>query len=163
MATKHVNVERFNVISTRPFQDVVESVEAKIGHPDIIKFTQAIAEAETMEEMHEIVHSAVGKSDLMEFMRLDIGQILRKDKNKRAPQSVRLIVGNPLIMKEMVQFVPDAASYAPVTILIDERSDGVHLSYDCTASFLESYGSAAALGAKELDAKVETLLTEAAR
>lgn len=30
-------------------------------------------------------------------------------------------------MKEMVKTVPDAASYAPVTILVDERADGVHL------------------------------------
>jgi hypothetical protein len=28
--------------------------------------------------------------------------------------SVRLVIGNPLIMKEMVKHVPDAASYAPV-------------------------------------------------
>jgi hypothetical protein len=33
-------------------------------------------------------------------------------------------------MKEMVKNVPDAGSYAPVTVLIDERPDGVHLSYD---------------------------------
>jgi Domain of unknown function DUF302 len=57
----------------------------------------------------------------------------------RASKSVRLVLGNPLIMKEMVAHVPDAASYAPVTVLIDERADGVHLSYDLTASFLAPY------------------------
>jgi hypothetical protein len=31
-------------------------------------------------------------------------------------------------MKEMAKHVPDAGSYAPVTILVDEREDGVHLS-----------------------------------
>ena len=44
-------------------------------------------------------------------------------------------------MKEMAKTVPDAASYAPVTILIDERADGVHLSYDSMASLLAPYGS----------------------
>jgi hypothetical protein len=29
-------------------------------------------------------------------------------------------------MKEMVKHVPDAGSYAPVTVLVDERADGVH-------------------------------------
>jgi hypothetical protein len=67
-------------------------------------------------------------------------------------------------MKKMVEHVPDAGSYAPVTILVDERADGVHLSYDTMASFLETYGNAEALKvARELDAKVEELLTAAAK
>jgi hypothetical protein len=44
-------------------------------------------------------------------------------------------------MKQMLEHVPDAGSYAPVTILIDERSDGIHLSYDRTSSFWASYGN----------------------
>jgi hypothetical protein len=63
----------------------------------------------------------------------------------------------------MAKHVPDAASYAPVTILVDERPDGVHLSYDRMASFLAPYGNAEALKvAKELDAKVEALLASSA-
>ena len=76
---------------------------------------------------------------------------------------LRLVVGNPLIMKEMAKVVPDAASYAPVTILIDERPDGVHISYDSMASLLALYGNRDALDvAKSLDRKVEGLLQEAA-
>jgi hypothetical protein len=33
-------------------------------------------------------------------------------------------------MKKMAKHLPDAGFYAPVTILIDERPDGVHLPYD---------------------------------
>jgi hypothetical protein len=67
-------------------------------------------------------------------------------------------------MKEMTKHVPDTGSYAPVTILIDTRADGVHLSYDRMASFLASYGNAEALKvARDLDSKVEALLTMAAR
>jgi hypothetical protein len=66
-------------------------------------------------------------------------------------------------MREMVKHVPDAGSYAPVTILIYERSDGVHLSYDRIASFHAPYENAAALNvAKDLDAKVEALLASVA-
>ena len=89
---------------------------------------------------------------------------MRKDRGKQAPRSLRLVIGNPLIMKEMVDHVPDAGSYAPVTILIDERTDGVHLSYDRMASFLASYGNADSLKvAQELDAKLEALLAAAAK
>jgi uncharacterized protein (DUF302 family) len=66
-------------------------------------------------------------------------------------------------MSRMVQHVPDAGSYAPVTILIDEREDGVHLSYDRMASLLASYKNREALEvARALDAKVEALLTAVA-
>jgi hypothetical protein len=66
-------------------------------------------------------------------------------------------------MKEMAKHVPDAGSYAPVTILVDERSDGVHLSYDKMASFLAPYENKEALKvAQDLDLKVENLLNQAA-
>jgi hypothetical protein len=66
-------------------------------------------------------------------------------------------------MKQMIEHAPDAGSYAPVTILIDERADGVHLSYDKIASLLAPYGSAEAMKvAQDLDSKVEALLTAAA-
>jgi hypothetical protein len=71
---------------------------------------------------------------------------------------VRLVAGSPLIMKRMVEHVPDAGSYAPVTILIDERTDGVDLSYDRMASFFDPYRNEEALKvARDLDSEVESL------
>ena len=104
----------------------------------------------------------VGASGFMEFVRFDLGEIVRKEQGDKAPQSLRLLIGNPLIMKQMLEPLPDADSYAPVTILIDVRGDGVHLSYDRMASLLSPYGSAAAMKvAQDLDAKVEALLMAA--
>jgi hypothetical protein len=66
-------------------------------------------------------------------------------------------------MKEMAKRVPDAGSYAPVTVLVDERADGVHISYDRMASLLAPYGNPDALSvARDLDAKVEDVLRQAA-
>ena len=63
----------------------------------------------------------------------------------------------------MARLVPNAGSYAPVTVLVDERADGVHLSYDRMASLLAPYGNAEVLNvARDLDAKVENLLRRAA-
>ena len=98
----------------------------------------------------------------MSFVQFDHGGILQKATG-RATRSVRLAVGNPLIMKEMASRVPDAGSYAPITILVDERADGVHLSYDRMASLLAPYNNPDALEvARTLDAKVEDLLRRAA-
>lgn len=43
---------------------------------------------------------------------------------------VRLIMGNPLIMQSMARLVLDAVAYAPVTVVINQRPDGVHLTDD---------------------------------
>ncbi|MBC9983325.1 DUF302 domain-containing protein, partial [Bradyrhizobium sp. INPA_01384B] len=65
--------------------------------------------------------------------------------------------------KDMVKHVPDAGSYAPVTVLVDERADGVHVSYDTMESYLMGYGSSEALAvARDLDTKITNLLRDCA-
>ena len=64
---------------------------------------------------------------------------VRKETGQNTPRIVRLFIGNPLIMKEMTKHVPDAGSYVPVTVLVDECADGVHLSYDKMTSLLAPY------------------------
>jgi len=164
MPTMQVQVRRFSAVSSRPFEEVVRRLSATIGHPDMNAFHKALAAATTVADLEEVVQGAIGSSDLMEFARFDAGEILRKGRGGQGPNILRLVVGNPLIMKEMAKIVPDAAAYAPITILVDERADGVHLSYDSMASLIAPYGSQAALlVARDLDAKIEGLLATAAR
>jgi len=164
MPTREVQVRRISVVSAEPFEEVVRRLTATIGRPNSDAFHKALAAATTPTELEEVVRGAVGASDLMEFARYDSGEVLRKERGgQEGPRMIRLVVGNPLIMKEMAKAVPDAASYAPVTILVDERADGVHLSYDAMASLLAPYESQAASAvASDLDAKVELLLETAA-
>ena len=159
MTTKHVRVQRFSVTSSKSFEEVVARLEAAVGHPDMNEFRRDVASAKTDAELEKVIHQAIGASGFMEFIRFDFGEIVRKARGDEAPQSLRLLIGNPLIMKQMIEHAPDAGSYAPVTILIDTRADGVHLSYDKMASLLAPYGSAAAMKvAQDLDSKVEALL-----
>jgi uncharacterized protein (DUF302 family) len=163
MPTIQISVQRFSVVSRNSFESVVAKLGATIGHPDMKAFTGSVTRAKTYVELEQVVHKAIGTSGLMEFVRFNIGEVLRKESGAETPRILRLVVGNPLIMKQMAVHVPDAGSYAPVTILIDERADGVHLSYDRMASYLAPYGSAEALKvAHDLDSKVEALLTAAA-
>ena len=164
MQVIEVRVRRVSVVSSRPFEETVQRLTATIGRPDMKTFHDALAGATTAVELERVVHAAIGSSDLMEFVRFDAGEVLRKESGGPRAKMLRLVVGNPVIMKEMAKTVPDAASYAPVTILIDERADGVHLSYDSMASLLAPYGSHIPLHvAKDLDAKIEGLLEVAAR
>jgi uncharacterized protein (DUF302 family) len=163
LTTRRIDVQRLTFTSSRSFADVLATLESEIGHPDMGKFKKDLSTAKTEEDLERVVHSAVGPADLMEFSRMNFGEVLEKELGPKAPQNMRLLVGNPLIMKQMVKSVPDAGSYAPVTILVDERADGIHLSYDTMASYLSSYGNADALQvARDLDRKVEVLLTAAA-
>ena len=75
---------------------------------------------------------------------------MQKGKSGDYPKVFRLVIGNPLIMREMVKHVPDAGSYAPVSILINERPDGVHLPYDRMASLLAPYETRKPLGSPRI-------------
>jgi hypothetical protein len=161
-ATRDVAVQRLSLVSAKPFDAVVTTFGSAIGHPDMREFEKDLAAAKSSEELHHVVERAVGKTGIMEFARFDLGLVLAIERGGPV-RSLRFLVGNPVIMSEMARYVPDAGSYAPVTVLIDERTDGVHLSYDKMASFLTPYGNAEALKvAKDLDSKVENLLKAAA-
>jgi len=163
MTIRQIAVERFSLVSSKPFAEVVASVEAAIGHPDMREFGSNVAAAASWQDLENVIHGFIGPSGFMEFTRFNMGQILSKQHGAAAPRILRIVLGNPLIMKQMAEHVQDAASYAPVTILIDERPDGVHISYDRMASYLAPYANlAASKVARELDAKVEALLALAA-
>jgi uncharacterized protein (DUF302 family) len=162
-STKRINVDRVTVTSQKSLHEVLSKIDAAVGHPNIQEFWTRMGVAKTNLEMECVVQSAIGPSGFMEFARFDHGGVVHKGKTGDHPKVFRLVIGNPLIMREMVKHVPDAGSYAPVTILIDERSDGVHISYDRMSSFLAPYENAEAMKvARDLDAKVERLLSSAA-
>ena len=163
MTIRKVETERFSVISPKPFEAVVAALKAAVGHPDMGEFFKATNSARTFAELESTVRRSVGRTGLMQFMEFDLGAILRRETGIDTPKIMRLLIGNPLIMKDMAQRVPDAGSYAPVTILVDERPDGVHLSYDRMAGLLASSGNLEAVAvARDLDAKIENLLRESA-
>jgi len=160
---RKVEMERFTATSSRPFDAVVAAIKAAIGHPNMEELWQAAQRATTASELEAAIKPALGESGLMQFVEFDHGMIIRKGTENHTSRIIRLVVGNPLIMKEMAKRVPDAGSYAPVTVLVDERADGVHISYDRMASLLAPYGDRDALSvARDLDSKVEDLLKQAA-
>jgi hypothetical protein len=163
MKTSQLHVERVSYISHKSIREVLKVFDSELGHPKMEELWASLGNARSVAEVDDIMQSKVGPSGLIEFLRFNHGQIIHKGKSGTVPGNIRLVVGNPSVMRRMAERVADAGSYAPVTILVDERSDGTHLSYDRMASFLESYGNEAALKvAKDLDAKVERLMSLAA-
>jgi uncharacterized protein (DUF302 family) len=160
---RKIAVERFSLTSSKPFDQVVAALNAAIGHPDMAEFMRSTREARSFTELKSAIEKGLSKAALMLFMQLDHGAVVRKEADQDTPQIIRLLIGNPLIMKEMAKHVPDAGSYAPVTVLVDERADGVRLSYDRMTSYLAPYKNRDALEvARELDKKVDDILRVAA-
>jgi len=160
---KKIEVERFTLSSSKSFDQVVAALNSAVGQPDMSEFWKSTDQAQSDAELQHTIKKGLGRTGLMLFVEFDHGAIVRKGTGGAAPRMIRFVIGNPLIMREMAKHVPDAGSYAPVTVLVDERPDGVHLSYDRMASLLAPYNNPEALKvARDLDEKVEALLSAAA-
>ena len=160
---RKIEVERFTLSSSKPFDQVVAALNSAIGHPDMSEFWKSTHRAQSDAELQKTIEKGLGRTGLMLFVEFDHGAVVRSGTGRATPRMIRFVIGNPLIMREMAKHVPDAGSYAPVTVLVDERADGVHLSYDRMASLLAPYNNSGALKvARDLDEKVEALLSAAA-
>jgi hypothetical protein len=99
-----------SVVSSKPFAQVVAALEAAVGHPDMREFGRNVGAARNPgRNWKQVIHAAIGPSGFMEFTRFNMGQILSEGaQGAGAPQMLRFVIGNPLIMKQMAEHVPDA-------------------------------------------------------
>jgi uncharacterized protein (DUF302 family) len=160
-----VLVRRHVLESERSFSSVLESIFGGITQPDISQLFSQLAASTSYEEFSSLVREAQGSAGLMLFLRLDLDHALALDPqagDQAGRRLIRLIAGNPVTMGEMTRHVPDAGSYAPVTILVQELADGrTRVAYDAVASEIAPYRNAAASDvAERLDAEVLNLLRQ---
>src|SRR5215472_18011319 len=101
MTIRKVEIERLSVISSKPFEEVLTTLEAAIGHPDMVEFMKTTYASSTFAESESVVHKQLGTTGLMMFMKFDQGAVLRKETGLNTPKIVRYVIGSPLIMKEM--------------------------------------------------------------
>jgi hypothetical protein len=160
-----VSMRRHVFDSERPFSIVLDGIFGGISQPDIGLLFSRLAASTSYEQYSSLVREAQGSAGLMQFLQLDLDSVLTLD--PQAPdwtgrRLVRLIAGNPVTMGQMTRHVADAGSYAPVTILIQERpGGGTRVAYDTVASAIAPYHDAAASQvAQQLDAEVLGLLRQ---
>jgi hypothetical protein len=103
---RKIEIQRLTIVSSKPFEEVVAAVENGIGRPDMLEFGKASSRANTYGDLEDLVNQSVSELGLMLFMKLDLGAVLRKESGLAKPKAQRFIIGNPLIMKEMVKDVP---------------------------------------------------------
>ena len=122
MAIQTIEVQRFSLTTSRSFEAVVASLKAGVGQLDLAAFANASKSQGTFAELEQVINRNMGKTGLMLFLEFDHGAVVRKETGLEKPKIVRLVIGNPIVMKEMAKHVPDAGSYAPITVLVDERA-----------------------------------------
>jgi uncharacterized protein (DUF302 family) len=159
-----VVVRRHVFDSDRPFQAVLDGIFGGITRPDIGPLLGKLAASTSYEQFSSLVRQVQGSAGLMLFLQLDLDAALALDpraRSKAGQRLVRLIAGNPVTMEQMTRHVPDAGSYAPVTILLQQMPGGTRVAYDSVASALARYHDAAASQvARRLDAEVLGLLRQ---
>lgn len=77
-----IAVERFSVVSAKPIDDDLAAIPPNLG-----EMQREVAAAKTYAEMEAVIREAVGATDLMEFMRLDMGSYLAKGRTSATPRS----------------------------------------------------------------------------
>ena len=158
-----VALDRHEYVSTAGFDEIHAAVLAGLGRPDFAAFVERIDAIGNWDDFKAAVEAQAGSSGLLVFLELDIGSVIVRDPAAAAYRSVRIIAGNPVTMESMTRTTPGAAAFAPVTILVFEAADGVHLRYDTITSAEGGELSAeAAAIAQHLDEAVLTLLADAA-
>jgi hypothetical protein len=159
-----VVVRRHVFDSELPFQAVLDGIFGGISRPDIGPLFSELAASTSYEQFSSLVRQAQGSAGLMLFLQLDLDVALALDpraSSRAGRRLVRLIAGNPVTLGQMTRHVPDAGSYAPVTILLEQTPGGTQVAYDSVASALAPYHDAAASQvARRLDAEVLGLLRQ---
>jgi uncharacterized protein (DUF302 family) len=116
------------------------------------------------ESARETLASLAGTSGFVLFQRLDHGTLLTV-LGGRPTRATTYVFGNVLIAVEMTKQAPRVGLYVPLRMFVYEVARGrVAVTYDVASHALAQYGSSEVDSvARALDAKVERLVTEAAR
>jgi hypothetical protein len=81
-----VEVERFSLISSRPFDVVLAAINDAIGHPDMAEFWKSTHRTRTVAELESTIQKVLERTGLMSFVQFDHGAIVRKELAVRHPE-----------------------------------------------------------------------------
>ena len=70
MPVNQIVVERWSMVSPKPFAEIVAALDDALGHPDMREFGMNVTKANSWQELEHVVRAAIGRSGFMEFARL---------------------------------------------------------------------------------------------
>ena len=146
--------------SEKPFEQVVEAIEARVGRANHFGFKKLIDAKASYAEVESAVSSMVGSSDFMIFAYFESGQVLSLCGKPK--QAKLYIIGNPLIANQMYEHNPAVGLYVPLRLFVyNDYNSKTHISYDQPSSLMSQFEDQNILKvAQMLDTKLEKLVTD---
>ena len=152
-----IQVEHVRIESAKPLAEVKPALEKLVPPLDPI-----IPEALRQGDIGRAKEVLQRGPELAIFSARDHGGLLRVAGLAR--KAVQYEIGNPLTASRMTQHQLPAALYAPLRVLLYENEDGhAVFEYDRPSSLFGQFGDERAAVARELDAKLESVLIKATR
>ena len=86
MTIAKIEVERFSLTSSKPFDAVVAALKSAVGQPDMVEFFKETRATKSFPDLQRVVHASLGRADLMLFAEFDLGTFCVA---KQAPTHLR--------------------------------------------------------------------------
>ena len=83
-----IEVERFTLRSSKPFDEVVAALNSAVGHPDMAEFWKSTHSAQSDAELQNTIEKGLGRTGLMLFVEFDHGVIVRKRTGRATPRMI---------------------------------------------------------------------------
>lgn len=163
MKTSSFTVERIEVETTRPFEDLAGSIERRIPAADFAAFDRLARTHATAEQIQSEVQSMTGDLGFVILGKIDQGPLVSL--LGRPKKMTTYLIGNPVIANRMYERHPAVGLYAPLRASIYEDAKGTrHFTYDRPSTLLAQFeDSEIRAVAKMLDEKMAILADDLAK
>jgi hypothetical protein len=89
---RKIEIERFSLIASKQFDDVVAAINAGIGHPDMAEFWSSTQKTRSAAELESTIEKAVGKTGLMLFVAFNHGAIINQTTGREKSRMIRFVI-----------------------------------------------------------------------
>jgi haloalkane dehalogenase len=160
--TTSITIEHSVVTSNRSYEQVIESLEARLGMAgNTDEFVRQLAAVNaSWERVTQAIEKQLGTSGFTIFSKINHGDLLSlAGKPRRVSQYA---IGNALLALQMVEHLPEVALYAPLRLVVYEEDGGrTVVAYDRFSSLLLPYQHAEITPIVQLvEQKLEALVAE---
>ena len=160
--TTRISVEHVVVASKRPYQQVIDALEARLG--PVVNWDEILHQLMgakiSWEQLTKECEAQIGPSGLTRFYQVGHSYLSLLGKSSRVTQYT---IGNPLLASSMTRHTPEAALYAPFKLVVYQDEEGrTFVAYDNFASLLAQYhNEEISRTAQEVQQKLAALVAEA--
>ena len=149
-------------LSEKPFAQVIEVLEAQLGHIAGEQLEQIVQSSTSADQYAQAIQPFIGPSGFTVFTEIDHGLWISKFFK---PLKAKLyVLGNSLFAKDMLTQDAAIGLYVPTRLYVYEDEQGAtQLAYDQLSDFANQFhDSALTAVAKAVDEKLEALVVLAA-